>query len=221
MSAQFAPAAKTLATPGVATFLLDVNNAGNSQDQYSATIVGTSGPVTASLVGLDGTPTQSIASFNLPALGTGALALDATISSAGQGTVTVVVKSLTTGQETTLVASISAAAGNDGPKVTLVQRYGIHMDRTTLVLTFDQPLDPTRATNVHEYRLLDWEGHVVPIVSAVYDPTTYTVTLHPKGASTSTTLTHCSLKGSGRPGSPAQRGCCLTAKTQASPAATT
>ena len=54
MTAQFSPASQTVAALGTATFLLDVNNTGNSEDQYSATIVSTSGPVIASLVGLDG-----------------------------------------------------------------------------------------------------------------------------------------------------------------------
>ncbi len=54
------------------------------------------------------------------------------------------------------------------------------VDVTVNVLTFNQPLDPTRAREVHEYRLVDPQGRIVPITSAVYDPTTNTVTLHPK-----------------------------------------
>ena len=181
MTAQFSPATMTVVAPGTTTFLLQVNNTGNSQDQYSATIIGTTGPVTASLVGLDGQPTQSISLFLLPALGTGAIALQASLTGTGQGTVTVLVKSLTTGQETTVVASINGQSiTTDGPEITLVQRYGIHMHPTTIVLSFDQPLDPTRAEDVHEYHLTDPQGHSVPIKSAVYNPLTNTVTLYPK-----------------------------------------
>ena len=101
----------------------------------------------------------------------------------GQGTVTVLVKSLTTGAEITLVASINAQASStvtDGPEIMLVQRYGIHMNRTTIVLTFNQPLDPTRAEDVHEYHLVDPQGRTIPITRAVYDPATNTVTLYPR-----------------------------------------
>jgi hypothetical protein len=181
MTAQFSPSTQQVAAPGTGTFLLKVNNTGNQEDSYSATIVGTSGPVTASLLGLAGLPTQSIALFRLPALSTGAIALEANVSGAGHATVTVMVKSLSTGQESTVVATIGAQSlVADGPKIVLVQRYGIHMSPTTIVLTFDQALDPVRAENVHEYHITDDRGHTVPIKSAVYDSATNTVTLHPK-----------------------------------------
>ena len=67
----------------------------------------------------------------------------------------------------------------DGPRVTSVLRYGIHMMPTTLVLSFDQALDPTRAQDVRNYTIIDPHGHRVAIRSAVYDPATHTVTLHP------------------------------------------
>ena len=54
------------------------------------------------------------------------------------------------------------------------------MKPTTIVLTFNQPLDPTSREDVHEYHLVDPQGHIVPIKSAVYDPTADTVTLYPK-----------------------------------------
>ncbi|MGP8008405.1 MAG: hypothetical protein ACLP2J_15420, partial [Acidimicrobiales bacterium] len=180
MTAQLSPASTTVTAPGTTTFVLNVTNTGNSEDQYSATITGTTGPVTASLVGLEGLPTQSIALFRLPALSTGAIALQANVTGPGQGTVTVLVKLLSTGQETTIIASINPITSTDGPRITLVQRYGIHMNPTTIVLTFNQPLDPARAQDVHEYRLVDPQGHLVPITSAVYDPATNTVTLHPR-----------------------------------------
>ena len=66
MTAEFSPASQTLSGPGVATFLLMVQNTGNTEDSYSATIMATSGPVTATLIGLDGSPTQSIPTFRMP-----------------------------------------------------------------------------------------------------------------------------------------------------------
>lgn len=71
MTAEFSPATQTLSSPGMATFLLMVQNTGNTEDSYSATIVGENGPVTATLVGLDGSPTQAIPTFILPGLSTG------------------------------------------------------------------------------------------------------------------------------------------------------
>src|SRR3954454_20706942 len=52
MTAEFSPAAQTLSQPGMATFLLMVHNTGNTEDSYTAAIIGVNGPVTASLVGL-------------------------------------------------------------------------------------------------------------------------------------------------------------------------
>ncbi len=171
----------TVKAPGTTGLVLEVKNTGNDDDRYTVAIIGTTGPVTASLIGPDGLPAQSIALFVLPALGTADLPLQATLNGPGQGTITVLVKSLTTGQESTVVATVSGQSTViDGPQVLLVQRYGVHMNPTTIVLTFDQPLNPTLADNVNEYRLLDPQGHVVPISSAVYDAATDTVTLHPR-----------------------------------------
>ena len=49
---------------------------------------------------------------------------------------------------------------------------------TTLVLHFNQALDPALAQNVREYHLVGPLGHTVPITEAVYDATKDTVTLH-------------------------------------------
>jgi len=67
----------------------------------------------------------------------------------------------------------------DGPQITSVKRYGIHWMPTALVLTFNQPLDPATAQDVNNYVIIDPLGHRVFINSAVYDPTTQTVSLHP------------------------------------------
>ena len=80
-----------------------------------ATIMGTTGPVTASLMGLDGLPTQTIPIFYLPGLSTGAIVLQTSLSSLGQGTVTVQVSSLTQPTESALVT----ATVKTGPTPTL------------------------------------------------------------------------------------------------------
>jgi len=82
--------------PGVGdgAFLVLVQNSGNSEDAYSAAITGTDGAISAaSLDGLDGQPTQSIPSFRLPGLATGAILLNVSLSSFGEGTVDVTIHS--------------------------------------------------------------------------------------------------------------------------------
>jgi large repetitive protein len=200
MTASFSPATQTLSSPGTATFLLMVQNTGNTEDSYSATIMGTNGPITATLVGLNGSPTQSIPTFILPGLSTGAIELQVDLSAVGQGTVTVQVQSLTNSAETaspdavtTLSATVipvvpikvtptptprSPTSPTDGPKIDVVKRYGYHTMPTTLVLTFNQALDPATAEDVHNYRIVSPEGRRMKIRRAVYDPANQTVTLH-------------------------------------------
>lgn len=218
MTAEFTPAAQTLAAPGTATFSLQVHNTGNAEDQYSATIVGTSGPVTASLTGLDGKPTQSIPLFHLPGLAATVIPLLANVSAAGPATVAVLLKSLTTGQETIVVASVSTGvAAADGPRVTSVRRYGIHLHPTTVVLNFDQPLDPVRAANVQEYRLVDPRGRVIRIRSAVYDPNTYTVTLYPRTRLNLHWTYHLTVRGASPSGLTSTSGMPLNGKANGQP----
>jgi uncharacterized membrane protein len=97
MTAQFNPDTVTLQQVGPASFLLLVDNTGNLQDSYTATITSSSGPVTASLMGLDGQPTQTVPIFILPGLSTGAILLQANMTGVGQGIVNVQVNSLTNG----------------------------------------------------------------------------------------------------------------------------
>ena len=61
-----------------------------------------------------------------------------------------------------------------------MKRYGYHTMPTTLVLAFDQPLDPTTAgtsrTTSSSARMASGSGSV----AQVYDPSGLTVTLHPE-----------------------------------------
>jgi uncharacterized membrane protein len=79
---------------GPTSFVLLVHNTGNTEDAYSATVTGVSGPITASLLGLDGQSTQTIPIFRLPGLFTGAILVQADVLAPGQGTVSVQVQSL-------------------------------------------------------------------------------------------------------------------------------
>jgi virginiamycin B lyase len=77
--------------------------------------------------------------------------------------------------------SVTSPAVADGPTVTLVQRFGIHTQPTTIVLAFDAPLDPTSAQDVHNYQIVELGRGRRPILlrTAVYDPSSLTVTLSP------------------------------------------
>ena len=110
LSAQLTPSTKIIPIPGTTSFLLLVNNLGNAEDTYSATITGTDGPVSASLTGLDGNPTQSIPTFILPGLSTGAILVNTNLASIGLGRVNVQIKSLKVASEAmTETATVSTA----------------------------------------------------------------------------------------------------------------
>jgi hypothetical protein len=72
------------------------------------------------------------------------------------------------------------AAVNDGPRVISVSRFGVHAQRTTIVIGFNEPLAPGTAQNPFNYRITDFASRVYPIASAVYDPTAMTVTIQPR-----------------------------------------
>jgi len=50
---------------------------------------------------------------------------------------------------------------------------------TTLVLTFNQALDPDTAQDANDYRIITPGGQTIRVKSAVHDPNAHTVTLHP------------------------------------------
>jgi uncharacterized repeat protein (TIGR01451 family) len=114
LTADLNPPNQALATPGPASFQLQFHNTGNAEDSYSVTITGTSGPVTAFLVGLDGQPTQRIAVVRLPGLASGALQLQTSLTGGGTGTVAVQIQSLS---NPALVATVTATV--TAPTVTV------------------------------------------------------------------------------------------------------
>jgi hypothetical protein len=182
MTAAFNPTSQTLAAPGEATFLLTVQNTGNAEDIYSATIMTITGPLTATLIGPDGSPTQSISSFRVPGLSTATIELRADLPATGEGRVTVLVKSLdhpesATPTALTIVTPVTVRL-SPGPRVRNVQRFGYHMKPTTLVVSFSEALDPSAAQDVHNYRIVARDRHRIKVLRAVYDSTNDTVTLH-------------------------------------------
>lgn len=105
--------------PGPITALLLVDNLGNLEDEYVVEITSITGPLSASLTGLDGLPTQSIPVFRLPGLTGGAFQLQALLNSLGSGTITVQVRSLT---DDSIIAvdtlEIGGGQGNQPPVIT-------------------------------------------------------------------------------------------------------
>ena len=55
------------------------------------------------------------------------------------------------------IESFTTAAAA-GPMVTDLQRYGYHDQPTKFVLTFDQPLNPTAAQDLSNYRIVPMTG---------------------------------------------------------------
>jgi hypothetical protein len=61
-----------------------------------------------------------------------------------------------------------------------VKRYGYHMIPTSVVLTFDEALTAITADDPRNYWIIGPAGRRIEIKSAVYNPTTDTVTLRPR-----------------------------------------
>jgi hypothetical protein len=113
-----------------------------------------------------------------------------TYSQAGTFTVTVAILDTAgdTATATTAALVSPTAVGGDGPIVLSLQRFGIHLQPTTLVLTFNEPLEPARARDLANYRLVapgpdgrfgTRHDRAIPILSATPEPTAQAVTLRP------------------------------------------
>jgi hypothetical protein len=99
--------------------------------------------------------------------------------------------------QTVLPVTVPAA---DPPMVVSLKRYGIHMQPTVLVLTYSAALDPARAQDVHNYRIIGPGGRRVGIKSAVYDPVAHTVTLRPRSRIDIHHTAHVKVIGTGAHG---------------------
>lgn len=91
--AEFDPDTVLLSQLEPARLALVVNNLGNVEEQFVATIAGTSGPIVASMNGLED-PVSTSAPFIIPPLGSAVLYVDAQLTEATPGTVTVEVTSV-------------------------------------------------------------------------------------------------------------------------------
>jgi hypothetical protein len=64
-------------------------------------------------------------------------------------------------------------------RVVGVQRFGIHYQPTTLVVSFNSPMDPLSTQNPRNYTIVGPGGRSIPVGAAQYDPSTQSVTLFP------------------------------------------
>ena len=91
------PATSVLtSTPTTRVVNVVIQNLGNTEDQFSLAILGTSGPVTAQLLDTSGATVTSITSIAIPAFSSAVVRLSATITSNSAATVTVRATSMST-----------------------------------------------------------------------------------------------------------------------------
>jgi len=93
LEAWFHPESSEWPGPGSSSATLFVRNRGNAEEVLSVAILETTGPILAGLRLPDDQVTNTIAVVRLPRLGTAAFILEATLTAAGPGTVTVGVTS--------------------------------------------------------------------------------------------------------------------------------
>jgi hypothetical protein len=134
------------------------------------------------------------ATLSIPSLGEGRHTI-----SAAYGGDSSFAASVLASQLVLTVKAVSVPAG-DGPKVDLVQRFGVHMQPTVLVITFNEALDPASAVNLNNYKIADPAGRAVRIRSAVFDAATNTVTLRPAERVNLHHTYHLTLVGTGPDG---------------------
>jgi hypothetical protein len=65
------------------------------------------------------------------------------------------------------------------PTFSSIGRIGVHHQRTQLVVTFDGPVDATKADNPDNYSVIKPSGKKIPIKSATFNPATNSVTVIP------------------------------------------
>jgi uncharacterized repeat protein (TIGR01451 family) len=137
------------------------------------------GLVTAQLGSL-ATGASAIASIVATPTTSGSLTATATVT--GTGTPVTPANNTTT-QSIIVVAAATPPASSDGPLVTNLVRTGFHSQQTNIVVTFNEALNATTATNVANYTLSTGSGkrhRKLPIRAVHYNATTHQVTIIPQ-----------------------------------------
>ncbi len=122
--------------------------------------------------------------------------------------------------------TVTPKIASPSPAVVSLQRFGYHMQPTSLVLTFSSALDPASATDVSNYRITtlgghgrggSLVGHTTAIKKAIYDPSTFTVTLVPVGRLDIHNRYRLTVNGTSRTGVRNPSGLLLDAKATGEP----
>jgi hypothetical protein len=114
-------------------------------------------------------------------------------SSSGRSAVTVTMSATATAAASAPNGNLLTTASSSGsssvtvtymylpacPTVSGIGRIGVHHQRTELVVTFDGTVDPVKAENTGNYSVLTRSGKTIPIKSAIFNPSTNSVTLVP------------------------------------------
>ena len=110
------------------------------------------------------------------------------VSPAGTGVADVTVTTPSGTSTASTADQFTYLAATAPPTVLSLQRFGYHDQPTSLVLTFSAALDPTTSQNVNNYQIVSMGGpgrdgnlvgEVIPVMTAIYDPTVFSVTLFP------------------------------------------
>jgi Transglutaminase-like superfamily/LVIVD repeat len=141
ISAAFSPARTGLKAPGQVALLLQMQNTGTIDDSYIATIVSTSGPVTASLVDITGLPVKTTSVFILPGAAQGEFVVNANLTGLSDGTVTVKITSQTDPTITTTAVGV-VGIGNSVPVAVAGKKRNVRTGRY-VSLDGGQSYDPS------------------------------------------------------------------------------
>jgi hypothetical protein len=124
------------------------------------------------------TDTASLAFFTASA---GRSSIDLTMSATATASASAPNGNLLTTTETSATSAVTIVYTYVPvcPTVAGIGRIGVHHQPTQLVVTFDGPVDPSKAADPSNYKVITRTGNVIPIESATYHAATNSVTLTP------------------------------------------
>ncbi|WP_168189463.1 beta strand repeat-containing protein [Paludisphaera borealis] len=172
-SASTVSPASVAVSPAQTSTSLTANTLADGATILTATVVATTPgnpPIAGSVAFYDGDALLGTVPVNA-----GAASLNIGTLSSGSH----VLKAVYSGGGTTSASNASLVINSSGPQVVGLSRYGFHYSATTLILNFNSPLDPAAAQAVSNYQITGSNGRGIAVSRAVYDASSWTVTLYP------------------------------------------